>query len=84
MKYYQSPLIIAAIFLVLYAIYLIADFGNATMGWGYLAGVVILIAGFVFGFIHLLLKLFLKSKRTHLITEIILISLFLVWQFLNS
>jgi hypothetical protein len=84
MKLYQSPLFITATLFVLYGIYLMADLGRGTMGWGYLAGVIILVVGLVAVFIHFILKAFVKNKRTHFITEFGIVLLFFIWLLLNS
>jgi hypothetical protein len=79
MKLYQSPLFITATFAVVYSFYLMSDWRSGPMGWGFLAGVVILPFGILTGLTHFILKAFIKNKRTHFITEASLIALFFIW-----
>jgi hypothetical protein len=84
MRFYQSPLFIIGIFAVAYGIYLMTNWGSGPMGWGYLAGAVIFPIGLLTCFIHFILKVSIKNKRYHLLTEIGLLSLFFIWLLLNS
>lgn len=84
MKFYQSPLLIATILLVGYGIYLILDWGRDSMGWSYLAGIVVLISGLVICFFHFAIKVFLKNKRYHFIAELLILLSLFIWLFIIS
>lgn len=84
MKLYQSPLLFTSIFLMPYGIYLMTDLKSETMGWGYLEGVVILIAGLLAGIIHLIARAFIKNKRLHFCIELSIVILFFTWLLYKS
>jgi hypothetical protein len=84
MKFYQSPLLITSFVFFVYGIYLTTDWGSGPMGWGYLAGVVILIVGLVAGSIHLIARALIKNKLSHFLIELSIVLLFFTWLFFNS
>jgi hypothetical protein len=84
MKWYQSPLIFAAIFAIVYGIYLMTDWGSGPMGFGFLAGIVVLPIGILTGLTHFILKALIKRKYILFLSELCLIGLILIWILFNG
>jgi hypothetical protein len=83
MKFYQSPLVIAAFIFFILAIYSMT-FGQGPMGFGVVFGIILLVVAFFGILIHLILKAFLKKFITHLLLEFLVLFLFMGWVLINS
>lgn len=84
MKWYKSPLFLAALFFIIYGGYLMTDRGSGPMGWGYLAGVTITALGLFAALMHFILKSIIKNKSLHFISETSIVALFFIWLLFNS
>lgn len=83
MKFYQSPLVIAAFLFIILAIYSMT-FGQGPMGFGLVFGIIVLVIALFGMLIHLILKAFLKKFITHLLIEFLILILFMGWVLINS